>query len=66
MKLACVLIAPIFQEYLVFLVLLGHMARMACLVNYLVVSNRIVGNANDFAFSMRIRYGHVCSMQSLN
>jgi len=66
MKLACVLIAAIFREYLVFLVLLGHMAKMACLVNSLAVPNRIVRKANDFAFSMRIMYGHVCSMQSLN
>lgn len=65
MRLACVLIAAIFREYLAFLVLLGHMVWMVYLVNYLV-ANGILGIGNDFAFSMRIEYGHVCSTQALN
>lgn len=57
MKLACVLIVAMFREHLVFLVRLGHTARMASQVNYLSISNRMVGNATAFAFSMRIRTG---------
>lgn len=42
MMLVCVLIVATFRECLVFLVLLGLVVRMACLVNYLA-PNRIVG-----------------------
>lgn len=55
MKLACVLIAAIFREHLVCLVLLGHVARMASLVNDLSVPHGIIENANTFR--MRIRTG---------
>lgn len=42
MMLVCVLIVATFRECLVFLVLLGLVVRMACLVNCLI-PNRIVG-----------------------